>query len=145
MDIWGVEGVEAEAELLAAMVPPAPTPGAPSPPGTPPRTRRVRLVREEGRGVSSQYGREGGVGGLSPPRVLVPALRRAFPSPALSLVDAGDLLRAPPPPYLFPYRSLYCMHHIALWMQATFFQRLGLSPEDVGIKVRRRARAWQAL
>jgi hypothetical protein len=51
----------------------------------------------------------------------------------------------PPPPYLFPYRSLYCMHHIALWMQATFFQRLGLSPEDVGIKVRRRARAWQAL
>jgi hypothetical protein len=26
-------------------------------------TRRVRLVREEGRGVSSQYGREGGGGG----------------------------------------------------------------------------------
>ena len=45
----------------------------------PDRTRRVRLVREERRGVSTQYGREGGRGGAVPRELAVdrgPALRR---------------------------------------------------------------------
>ena len=39
------------------------------------RTRRVRLVREEGRDVSSQYGREGGGGGQAARARSVLALR----------------------------------------------------------------------
>ena len=74
----------------------------------PPRVRRVRLVREEGRDVSSQYGREGGAPTWDTPLHLLlrPVLRPRAPAPVVGTPRHAGVCAwwcgvgrgAPPPP-----------------------------------------------